>query len=311
MPNTADGHWKMAEWCLSHGLDAERQYHLREILKFDPEHEQARSKLGFQKRDGRWLTMDDIMSAQGFIRHNGQWRLQQDLDLHAARDRAKQDEIHWRKEVKRLHNKMNSSSGSDIAFDEFKAIRHPAAAPAIADLLSDTRETRDMRRLYVEMLGRMNSAAAISALCHTALQDSDSSIRDRCLDMLVDNGERQAIQFFLSKLDEKKNSNGTINRAGVALGRFKDPDTTPALIEALVTSHKRQVGGGGGLSVGSGGLSVGGGPKQVIETFNNDGVLSGLTATNPGVNCGFNKEEWRRWYADSNAPKSVQLRRDP
>ena len=46
MPPTAEGHWKMAEWCRERSLESQRESHLREIVKLDPNHEGARLGLG-------------------------------------------------------------------------------------------------------------------------------------------------------------------------------------------------------------------------------------------------------------------------
>jgi hypothetical protein len=55
----------------------------------------------------------------------------------------------------------------------------------------------------------------------------------------------------------------------------------------------------------------GGGPKVISSTHENSGVLSGLTAINRGINFSYDRTAWRHWYAESNTPKSVQMRRDP
>lgn len=86
------------------------------------------------------------------------------------------------------------------------------------------------------------------------------------------------------------------------------------MIEALVTKHKQQVGGGAGISPvftpDAGGLSMGGSPKVVNRDLENPSVLAALTAIHPGVNFGYDKAKWKAWFADSNTPKNVQLRRD-
>ena len=42
-PNTAAGHWDLAEWCKDAGLVTERKIHLQRVLELDPEHAQARA----------------------------------------------------------------------------------------------------------------------------------------------------------------------------------------------------------------------------------------------------------------------------
>ena len=42
MPATPEGNWIMANWCKERGLKEERQFHLSEVVRLDPEHEPAR-----------------------------------------------------------------------------------------------------------------------------------------------------------------------------------------------------------------------------------------------------------------------------
>jgi hypothetical protein len=91
---------------------------------------------------------------------------------------------------------------------------------------------------------------------------------------------------------------------------------TPELIEALTTKHKQTVGSGGSITPsfsgdGGAGLSMGGGPKVVVNELQNNAVLAALTALYPGVGFGYDKALWKRWYAASQTPRVVDLRRDP
>ena len=77
------------------------------------------------------------------------------------------------------------------------------------------------------------------------------------------------MRFFISML--KSNNNNTVNSAANALGSLAMKDATLPLIEALVTNHKIQVGGGNNVNAnfsgnqpGLGGLQFGGKPK-IIE----------------------------------------------
>ena len=104
-----------------------------------------------------------------------------------------------------------------------------------------------------------------------------------------------------------------VRRAATALARMKDPAATLPLIEALITEHKQQVGGGGinptFSNQGGGGLSMGGRPKIVLRKLKNEPVLTALTLLHPGVNFAYDEERWRAWYVEQTTPKNVNLRR--
>src|SRR5436190_15932789 len=53
-PDTAEDHWKLAEWCRQHKLDAEYKKHAERVLELDPNHADARNVLGFRQKDGKW-----------------------------------------------------------------------------------------------------------------------------------------------------------------------------------------------------------------------------------------------------------------
>ena len=55
MDDTADHHWKLAQWCLRKKLNKERQIHLQRVIELDLNHEKARRALGYQLYGGRWL----------------------------------------------------------------------------------------------------------------------------------------------------------------------------------------------------------------------------------------------------------------
>jgi hypothetical protein len=54
----------LAEWCRQEKLLVAHEYCYRSILKLDPEHADARSKLGFAELDGKWLSAVDQLVAK-------------------------------------------------------------------------------------------------------------------------------------------------------------------------------------------------------------------------------------------------------
>ena len=56
--NTAAAHWDMAQKCTQAELWPQRDYHLQQLLKLDPNHERARLMLGYVRINDRWEQTD-------------------------------------------------------------------------------------------------------------------------------------------------------------------------------------------------------------------------------------------------------------
>ena len=88
MPATADGNWRMAQWCRKQNLMQLRIRHLEAVIELDPDHAEARRALGFTIKNGQWARPDDVMRARGYVRYDGKWYLPQEVDAAKAQDAA-------------------------------------------------------------------------------------------------------------------------------------------------------------------------------------------------------------------------------
>lgn len=314
MPNTVEGLWKMAEWCRESSLNTEREIHLEQLLRLDPDHKGARLALGYTKVDGVWARPEDRMRGLGYVRSGGSWRLPQEIAIQARKGRIDDAHNQWRRDVKNLRGQVGKRRGPE-AVAQLRAIRDPMAAPALVELLNG--ETLpEMAVLYIEVLGQLNHPAATAALVKHALENGDERVRDLCLDHLVRRGEHGAVAVFTRALTHKENY--MVNRAAVALARMGDERAIIPLIDALTTKHKHLVSQGGapggiGASFspngGGGGLSMGGKPKIVEQEVQNPAVLQALTALTQAHH-GYRKDAWKAWYAAQNTPRGINLRRE-
>lgn len=87
---------ELASWAREKGLAGRANDLFRKIIGIDPDQEQARKALGFEKINGQWLTGDDLMTARGFVKVNGRW-----MDRGTA-DRIMELEAQGRVEADRL-----------------------------------------------------------------------------------------------------------------------------------------------------------------------------------------------------------------
>jgi len=321
------GQLAIAAECANRKLESQRVFHLEQVVKLDPENETARRQLGYVRLDGAWVKLDVWHRERGFVKSGGKWRLPQEVALEKAESERKDAEIQWTKQIRMWRQWIvkNAERAAD-GIAAIRAIEDPAAATPLIELLRDKKEPAELRKMYVDVLGKMPGAAVSSALTERALADPDPLVRDKALDQLVARDDKLAAQLLIGvvvKFSEgttPTEQNTLLNLAAAGLGRLKAEQATVPLINALVTRHKEAVGGGGGNlnptftndpNSGGGGLSFGsGGPKAVTRDVSNATVRDALIAIHSGVNHGFNKQAWRNWYEQMRAPVVVDLRRD-
>lgn len=310
MPNTADGHWQMAEWCKEAGLLNERKQHLQAVLDLAPDHEQARAALGFGRVGNRWMTMDDVMVSLGYVRAGGVWKTPQQLEIEIA---ERENELAVKKLRRDILMWIDQLSGSrrESALQNLRSLRDPRAGPTLVELLTKGDRSREVRLLALDLLARLPPGLAGQAVIKLAMEEKDDEIRDRCLDEVVRMKASGVASVFIHLLQDKEN--WRVNRAAECLARLEDPDSTLPLINALVTTHIKQISAGsnGGLSFNSaGGFSVGGKPQFRKVEYNNESVLTALTTLHPGANFAHDKTAWRKWYVEKFTTTKVDLRRD-
>ncbi len=328
MPNDVAGHLTMAAECKSRKLEAQRVYHLEQVLKVEPDNETARRELGYSRLEGAWIKTDLWHRERGFVKDGGRWRLPQEVAMDKAAAERKEAEATWTKQIRIWRQwilKYPDRSAEAVA--GFRAIDDPAAAAPLILLLKEKKEPAELRKLYIDVLGTLPGNGVSSTLTELALIDPDPLVRDRALDKLVQRNDRFAARLLIGVVT--KFSEGTtpieqnqlVNLAAAGLGRLKAEEATIPLINALVTRHKDSSGGGspGSLSPtftqdpnsGAGGFSFGGGgPKSVTRELTNATVRDALIAIYPGINHGFNQNAWRLWYQQMRTPVIVNLRRE-
>lgn len=315
LPDTPAAHWDAAERCAAANLGEQRTYHLEQVIRLDPEHEKARHALGYSRLEGKWARQDETMEKRGFVRDGGTWKYPQELEMDQLKEEAESHTVKWRKDLNRWRDWLFSRDPQKSAQGEqaFRTVRDPAAAPALIELLRRPKEPTPVRLMYLDVLAQFNTVDSLVTLVKVSLEDGDQKMREKALEYLAKSKSKQVVRQYMKML--KHEDNTVVRRAAVALERMGDAEATPALIDALITTHKFVEGSAAmnpsfSKDGGGGGLSMGGGPKVVKKKLNNEPVLRALQALNPGTAYGYDQQKWRVWYASTHKPAPVaSLRR--
>jgi hypothetical protein len=319
LPDTVEGQMKLAEWCRDQGLTAQRKAALDRVLILDPEQLEARRLLGYRKVKDQWMTLDEEMADKGYVKRvvNGHthWVTPQQAENKETSDRQIAIEATWRRTIGTWRKRLESNRAelSAIAKKNLLEIKDPDATVPLGERLNGSRKmnvnkdpTPDARLIYVEVLGKFNTPGAHGALALAAIDDPVDEVRACCLDELEKQKDESVTKYFIVRLTDKHATDEMIDRAGVGLGRMKDPTSVQALIEHVYYKRTEVVpsGGGGPGSMtstfnknggGGGGLSMNAKPKTVDRWVQSRGVLDALVAIT-GQNFGYDVRAWATWY---------------
>jgi len=307
-PDTVQGQLQMANWCHDHNLTAQRKTHLERVIQLDPDQADARRLLGFKKVKDKWMTLEEEMADKGYVKRNGKWMPRPEAELQESRDKQRAAERAWARTISQWRSWLDGNR-AEQGEKNLRAIDDPMAVFALGERLKKDPNYK-ARLMYVEALGRINHAAAHRPLAICAIDDDMPEVRLSCLDELEKQKDDAVTAYFVGRMRDKHTTNEVINRAGVALGRMKDPSCIDTLIEYLVTGHDEVIqsaGGPGSMTStfsknggGGGGLAMNQKPKTITRYFQNQGVLDALV-TITGENFGFDSRTWHTWYMNQKA----------
>lgn len=90
-PHAVVERMRLADYCRDHGMRERERMLLEQVIERDPNHEQARKRLGYVKTPEGWVTYAEHMRAQGQVQRAGQWMSReeaQELDRRETLARA-------------------------------------------------------------------------------------------------------------------------------------------------------------------------------------------------------------------------------
>lgn len=245
--DTAEDQFKLALWCEEHKLPKQRKLHLEKTIELDPDHAQAREKLGYVNRDGKWMTANELKEAKGLVRYNGRYVTPQEKEILEQKKRQDDEEKEWHARVKMWKSWLtgNDQSKAHMGEERLRSIDDPQALEAVVGHLSKEKD-ESLRVLMCEILGNLPGEQATIELVKRCIIDVSANVRYAATDKLAEREDPQAVRMLVGAL--KSDHNTVVRRAAEALGAIGDASAVPALIDALVTKHKQIVTRQGGGS---------------------------------------------------------------
>lgn len=311
-PDTDAGQFALAEWCKDNKLVDLQKEHLRRVVELEPNHVKARALLGYNRIGGQWRTTTEHQTALGKVMYKGQWHYPQEIEIIENKSAAEKARREWFGNIDRWRKQLMTDK-AEGAKASILAIADPAAVVALSDALGKE-PSEDVRRLYVEALGKIGTPDAVGILLERSLNDPADEVRYTCLDQLTGKPPQVLMTYYIQNL--RSPLNDVVNRAASALQKFGDERAIMPLIDALVTTHKFKIttGSGGGMSatnsnMGSG-LSMGTSTQTVTKLFENPDVLNTLVRLVPGVNYRYEVADWKQWYSGRKKNQMLDVRRN-
>ncbi len=333
--DTAEDQFKLAMWCETKKLIKQRKVHLQKAIELDPDHAQAREKLGYVKREGTWMTPNELKEAKGLVRFNGRYVTPQEREILEQKKRQDDEEKEWHARVKMWKGWMigNDSAKARIGEERLKAIDNPNAMEAVLGHLGKE-QSEPLRVLMCVILGNLPGEQATAELVKRCIIDASPNVRWAAIERLVEREDPSAVRSLIKTLSSEHNT--VVRRAADALGSLDDASAVPALIDALVTKHKQVItrGGGGSLASSSSGaildfepvvapgvvayrvvgapVQQGVGfstPSQEVVTLrvDNQEVHNALVEITK-EDFGYNQEAWRAWLASQRQKDNAKKR---
>lgn len=312
--DTPEAQYALATWCRDNGQDDAMRRHLNRVLELQPDHEAARTLLGYTQVDGEWMTRTDVLASRGLRRWQGEFLTAQEVELLKRTQEVEAKQIDWRRRLAKLradlgHRDPDTAREAGAALE---GLTDPEATPELLALLADEASPLVRRRL-VDLVGRLGAPQGLVALAGLALNDPDIEVRAIALERLAEDGRPGLAALFVSALGSPNNV--TVNYAADALAMLGSAAAIDPMIDALVTTHRWKTGNDSGgdtysVSPNAGTFGFGGGgPKIVEKQLQNPRVLAALVHLT-GVNFLYDQDRWRAWLAGQQQEQAPPLRRD-
>lgn len=329
--DTAEAQTALAKWCAEREMSSERRKHLERALAHDPDYAPARRALGYVRVGDLWVEARTVV---------GHTPRREAPAADEAERLAQAVQIQWTRHIRAVQRSCLESDSSERVAEGRKRILEiddPLAILPLVRVLSAGPAAE--RRLLVEALAGYALDEATMNLAVIGLIDPDDDVRQLAVSELIRRKDPRVLREYRRALHTA--SDIVVMHAAEALGRMKDAVAVPDLIELLTARRRRPVivkmndyfalwpyaFSGARQSIRLGGLSYGSdiyptlGYYYLADEVINDWQYRTVTVFRTevlealrditGVDFGFEREQWRRWYREQQPPPASAPATEP
>lgn len=237
IPHTVAAHQELADWCVSRQLKAQRVEQLELLLELEPDNEIVHRSLGHIRHEGQWMSRDDAMAKQGYVKHNGKYITQLEFELLEKSSAERAAEQEWYPKVKQWTTWLvgRDARRASEAVTALRDLREPNAVAALWNYLGEHKNI-ECRKLFVEVASQIPGPLPARKLSRFLLNESDEATFRLALSAINPEQKDEVLKNCLPGLKDK--SNDVVQRAALVLEKFGDERVIPELIDALITTHR-------------------------------------------------------------------------
>ena len=169
LPDTVEAHMQLYEFCKKQSLNRQRNFHLEQIIRINPDHAEARALLKFKRKpDGTWAKLEDIRKDAGFVRWKGKWITQEEARRAEAAEKREEKQIEWKRNIRRWRGWLGDSRRRSKGAAAFRSIEDPLAVAALTELFWEDKNIA-VREMIAEILADIGTSSAAKTLARAAM----------------------------------------------------------------------------------------------------------------------------------------------
>jgi hypothetical protein len=180
--DTPAGQMQLAEWCRGRRLAEQERAHLTRVIELDPQHVEARGRLGFRPVGGDWVSQAEVARAE----------------QSAAREQ--QAVARWREQLDDIKRLLAHPSARrrEIGAARLAAINEPDAVRPLERTFAQ--ESPQAAALLVEALSKIGTHEAALALARQAVLSRWSEVRELAVRRLREHKPDQYVPQLLAAM---------------------------------------------------------------------------------------------------------------
>ena len=178
--DTAESQWRLAVWCEEQGLADQARAHFTAVTRLDPSRDAAWKRLGYTKRDGRWVTDAQVEAER------------------AEAEAQKKADRHWKPQLERWRTQLNNPARRGEAETALLAVTDPRAVPMIAQVFAKGRPAD--QATAVRVLAGIEGVAASRVLANLAVASGDANVRRSAVETLRHRDPREFVRLWIRLL---------------------------------------------------------------------------------------------------------------